>query len=242
MKNNTFQYTTWSLSVRWFHWINVLSVIGLILLGLLMIYKKDLGINSLEAKIALKQLHVIIGYVFATNLLIRLIFGFIGPTSARFSAFIPGKGFISELKSYKQSIKSGHIQQFIGHNPLGKLAITSAFFLLIILSVTGLIRAGTDIYFPPFGSSVTQYLAMEGVEPESIKPYQDQGVDLQKKAELKAFKGPIGKIHVYSAYTLMLFIILHVFSVVRAEVKENDPLVSSMISGKKRLSQQALDE
>ncbi|MCU7800939.1 MAG: cytochrome b/b6 domain-containing protein [gamma proteobacterium symbiont of Lucinoma myriamae] len=84
-------YNTWSPSVRWFHWINVLCVMALIFVGLVMLYKKELGISSLEAKIGLKELHVIIGYIFATNLVIRLLFAFIGPASARFRAFIPGK-------------------------------------------------------------------------------------------------------------------------------------------------------
>ena len=188
-------YSTWSSSVRWFHWINVLCVIGLIFVGLIMLYKNELGISSLEAKVGLKELHVIIGYVFVTNLVIRLIFAFIGPASARYSAFIPGKGFISSLKSYHASLKTGKPQQFIGHNPLGKLEITALFTSLIILAVSGLIRAGTDIYYPPFGLAVVSYIAEDGIDPGSLIPYQKEGVNEEKMASLKAFKSPFGKIH-----------------------------------------------
>jgi Ni,Fe-hydrogenase I cytochrome b subunit len=134
-------YTTWSLSVRWFHWINVLCVLGLIFVGLIMLYKKDLGITSLDAKVALKTLHVTIGYVFATNLLLRFFFALKGPASARLSAFLPGKGFMASVKSYRTSLNSGKPQQYIGHNPLGKLAVTTLFTLLIVMSFTGIIRA-----------------------------------------------------------------------------------------------------
>jgi len=235
-------YSTWSTSVRWFHWINVLSVIALIFVGLMMLYKKELGISSLEAKISLKELHVIIAYVFAVNLLVRLVFAFIGPASARFSAFIPGKGFMQSLQSYRASLKAGKPQQFIGHNPLGKLAVTALFSLLIILAMSGLIRAGTDIYYPPFGSAVTSYIAADGVDPASLIPYQKEGVNEEKMASLKAFKSPFGKIHLYSAYLLMFLIIIHIAAVVRAEVKEGDSLVSSMFSGKKILSEKPHDE
>ncbi len=236
------RYSTWSVSVRWFHWINVLTVIALIFVGLIMLYKKELGISGLEAKISLKELHVIIGYIFATNLVIRLIFAFIGPASARFSAFIPGKGFMQNLQSYRASLKAGKAQQFIGHNPLGKLAVTALFSLLIIMAMSGLIRAGTDIYYPPFGSAVTSYIAADGVDPASLQPYQKEGVNAEKMASLKAFKSPFGKIHLYSAYLLMFLIIIHIAAVVRAEVKEEDSLVSSMFSGKKIISGKPQDE
>ncbi len=235
-------YSTWSSSVRWFHWINVLSVISLIFVGLLMLYKKELGITSVDAKIGLKELHAVIGYVFATNLFIRLIFAFMGPASARFSAFLPGKGFMQELGSYRASLKLGKPQQFIGHNPLGKLAVTALFSLLIILAFSGLIRAGTDIYYPPFGSAVASYVAEEGVDPASLIPYQKEGVNSDKMASLKAFKSPFGKLHLYSAYLLMFLIIVHLAAVIRAEVKEGDSLVSSMFSGKKVLNEKPQDE
>lgn len=235
-------YSTWSSSVRWFHWINVLCIISLIFVGLMMLYKSELGISSLEAKVSLKELHVIIGYVFVINLVIRLIFAFIGPACARFSAFIPGKGFIKNLKSYHASIKTGEPQQFIGHNPLGKLAVTALFTLLIILAVSGLIRAGTDIYYPPFGSIVASYIAEDGIDPDRLIPYQKEGVNKEKMVSLKAFKSPFGKIHLYTAYFLMFLIFVHIVAVVRAEIKEGDSLVSSMFSGKKIIKGEPQDE
>ncbi|MCU7800940.1 MAG: cytochrome b/b6 domain-containing protein [gamma proteobacterium symbiont of Lucinoma myriamae] len=126
------------------------------------------------------------------------------------------------MQSYRASLKAGKPQQFIGHNPLGKLAITALFTLLIVLAMIGLIRAGTDIYFPPFGSIVASYIAEEGAVPDSLMPYQKAGVNPEKMASLKAFKSPIGKIHLYTAYLLMFLIIVHITAVVRAEVKEGD--------------------
>jgi len=234
-------YTTWSPAVRWFHWVNVLSVFTLIFVGLIMLYKKELGIVSLEAKVGLKELHAILGYIFATNLIIRLVFAFIGSSSARFSAFIPGKGFMQSLQSYRASLKAGKPQQFIGHNPLGKLAVSALFSLLIILMISGLIRAGTDIYYPPFGGAVSSYIAEQGVEPDSLIPYQKEGVNPKKMASLKAFKSPFGKIHLYTAYLLMLLILIHIAAVIRAEVKEEDSLISSMFSGKKIINGKAHD-
>ncbi|MDX2504090.1 MAG: cytochrome b/b6 domain-containing protein [Gammaproteobacteria bacterium] len=242
LKKTYTNYFSWSRSVRWFHWINFLCVISLIFVGLIMLYKKELGISGIEAKVALKTLHVLIGYVFATNLLVRLLFAFTGPASARFKAFIPGKGFMQSLQSYRTSLKSGKPQQFIGHNPLGKLAVSSLFLLLLILTVSGLFRAGTDIYYPPFGSMVSSYIAEQGTDPSTLIPYNDQGVNKEKKASLKVFKSPIGKIHLYTAYLLMILIIVHIAAVVLSEITEGGGLISAMFSGKKILYEKPVDE
>lgn len=240
-ESNFEEYKVWDASTRIFHWVNVLSVILLILFGLLMLYKKELGIVSIEAKIALKEVHVIVGYVFALNLVWRLIWGFIGSRYALWKNIFPGKGFTQLLKTYKTSINNGEPQQFLGHNPIGRIAVSVMILLLVISMSTGLIRAGTDIYYPPFGAFVAEYIAEENTDPESIIPYNPKGTNKEKASELKAFKKPFGQIHLYSAYTLMFIIFLHVFFVVRAERKEGGSLVSAMISGKKLLKEKPVD-
>jgi len=235
------EYKVWDTPVRIFHWINFTAVISLIFVGMVMLFKKELGISSVDAKIALKEVHIIIGYIFVLNLTIRVIWGFIGNKYAKWSYIFPGKGFLNEVRRYKASIKSGEPQQFIGHNPLGRLAISFIIFLLVILAMSGLIRAGTDVYYPPFGSSVLEYIVEPGVNPETIIPYNSAGTNEQKVKELKTFKGPFGKIHLYSAYTLMFIILLHIFFVVRTEIREGGGLISAMFTGKKILNRKPAD-
>ena len=64
----------------------------------------------------------------------------------------------------------------------------------------------------------------------------------KKWHHLKAFKSPIGKIHLYTAYFLMFMIVIHIAAVVRAEVQEDDHLISSMFSGKKIVNEKPQDE
>lgn len=206
-----------------------------------MLYKKDLGITSVDAKIALKELHIIIGYIFVLNLAWRLILGFIGSKYARWRYIFPGKGFVKSTRSYIKSVADGDAQQYIGHNPLGRLAIFIIILLLLTLSVTGLIRAGTDVYYPPFGSYVSEYIASPGVNPDSIIPYDSTGTDAAKVKNLKAFKGSFGKVHIYSAFTLMFFIFLHIFFVVLTDIREGGSLISAMFTGKKLLNKKPAD-
>lgn len=234
-------YSVWDLPVRLFHWINFISVIGLLFMGFIMLYKKELGITGLDAKISLKAVHVIIGYVFATNLLIRLIWAFVGNRFARWSAFVPAAGQITKIRSYLSSLKNGQPQVWLGHNPMGRLAVAFLYLLLVTMAVTGLVRAGTDIYYPPFGTWAQAYVAAEGVSPAEIKPYDESRVNPDKFAGLKAFKSPFGKVHLYTAYTLLAMLILHIAAVIIAEKREGGALISAMFTGKKYLQGQPED-
>ena len=60
---------------------------------------------------------------------------------------------------------------------------------------SGLVRAGTDVYYPPFGGLVTDYVTATGSDPGALKPYGPTGTDPRRMAELKAFKGPFSLSH-----------------------------------------------
>jgi Ni/Fe-hydrogenase 1 B-type cytochrome subunit len=234
-------YQAWDLPTRLFHWTNFLCVITLSLLGLVMLNKAALGITGTEASIGLKTVHVLVGYVFAANLLIRLAWGFLGNRRARWSSILPGKNFKQRLKDYKASVKSGQPQTFIGHTPDGRLSILFMLLLLTIMLVTGMVRAGTDIYYPPLGAMFASQVAAEGVSPASIKPYDKTGTDAEKLEKLQAFKGPFGDIHLYTAYVLWLMVLLHVAAVIRLDSSGEGTLISAMFSGKKHLPREPED-
>lgn len=235
-------YKAWDLPTRLFHWINFICIILLSILGLIMLNKGAIGISGNEAKIGLKVLHVLVGYVFAANLIFRLIRGFMGGRYSRWKTLLPGKNFKAELKSYKAAKAAGEPQTFIGHNPRGRLSVLVLFLLLTFMMVTGMIRAGTDIYYPPFGHFAASYVAAEGVSPSLIKPYDDTGTDVDKMAELKAFKSPFGTFHIYGAYILWLLVLVHIVAVVRVETGGEGTLVSAMFSGKKHLPRKPVDQ
>jgi len=235
-------YKAWDLPTRLFHWINFLCIILLSILGLIMLNKGAIGISGNEARIGLKILHVTVGYVFAANLIFRIIRGFAGGRYSRWKTLLPGKNFRAELKHYKAAKTAGEPQTFIGHNPKGKLSVLVLLLLLTFMMFTGLIRAGTDIYYPPFGHLAASYVVAEGVSPSQIKPYDNTGTDADKMAQLKAFKSPIGTVHIYGAYLLWVLVLIHIIAVVRAEISGQGTLVSAMFSGKKHLPREPVDQ
>ena len=99
--------SVWDAGVRWFHWINLLCMLGLIAVGVVILNAKVLGVPS-DGKILLKTVHVWIGYVFAVNLLWRLVWAFIGGPHARWRAILPGgRGYMNEVRSYIADFRAG---------------------------------------------------------------------------------------------------------------------------------------
>lgn len=230
------EHVVWPAAVRWFHWINVVCILGLFAMGLIMLNKSGLGITSIEAKINLKVVHVLFGYVFVVNLLLRLVLGFIGPAAMRWSKVLPGRGYGAELKRFKAVEAAGRGNAWLGHNPKAKLALTLIYLLLFTMAITGLVRAGTDIYYPPFGAYVASQVAAEGVDPASLIPYDKAFVDAARYKAMGEFKHNWGTLHIYSSYALAVLIFLHIFSVVWVEVRHRGSLISSIFSGKKIFS------
>lgn len=227
------QIKVWDIPTRVFHWVNFLAVMILIFVGLVMLFKSELGISSVEAKIGLKTLHVTVGYVFVLNLVWRIVWGFVGNRHARWSAVLPGPGTLRRLRAYRASLQEGRPQQYAGHNPAARLSISVVYLVLLVMATTGLIRAGTDIYYPPLGAFMADFVAAEGIDPAEVLPYDETNVDAEKYQQLKAFKKPFGLVHIYTSYFLMFLVVVHVGSVVIAEIREGNGLVSAMLSGRK---------
>lgn len=132
----------WDPVVRWFHWINFLSVLALAALGLLMLNDDALALGR-EAKEKIESVHVLFGYVFAANLAMRLWWAFAGKRIARWRAILPfGRRYRAELERYWDALKRGRAHVYLGHNPLGRISVTVLLALLLTQALTGLALAG----------------------------------------------------------------------------------------------------
>jgi cytochrome b len=235
-------YRIWDANIRWFHWINVLCIIGLVAIGLVIFNSKALGVAT-EGKILLKTVHVYIGYVFAVNLLWRLVWAFIGGTYARWVSILPGgHGYLAELRAYITDIKAGRPRQYLGHNPLGRIAVTLLLLLLLAQAVSGLVLAGTDIFYPPLGAWIASWIAAPGVDPATLMPYARDTYNMVAYDEMRAFRKPFITLHEYGFYLLSGLIIIHILAVVMTELREGGNLISAMFSGRKVLDQEPADK
>ena len=234
-------YRVWDAPTRWFHWINVLCVIGLIAIGVVILNAKVLGITN-DGKVLLKEIHVWIGYVFVINLLWRFIWAFIGNRYARWREMVPGgTGYWRSLKSYVSSLGTGRPQQFLGHNPLARISVAVLFLLITVQAISGLVLAGTDVFYPPIGFWIAGWVAAPGIDPATLVPYSPHMYDEAAWESMRAFRKPFITAHYYCFYALVVMIVVHIAAVVVTELREGGGIVSAMFTGRKVLGDKPVD-
>lgn len=238
MNINRAQVFVWSRKIRLFHWINVIAILLLIVIGTIIFNGKILGVST-DGKVLLKTIHVLVGYVFASNLIIRLIIGFVGKKHERWSKVLPfTKGFKAELIEFKQGKKTA----YKGHNPAGKLMVLALLCVMSVQMISGLVIAGTDIYYPPFGNYFAESIAVDKDNIAAIKPYSKDNVDEAAYQAMRDIRKPFITAHVYAFYCLLFLIPLHIIGVIIAERREKSALVSAMINGYKYLPKDEADK
>ncbi len=116
----------WDPFVRIFHW----SLIGLFVLAF------ATGDET-------EWLHLTAGYAIAGLVLLRIIWGFVGPRHARFSDFVrPPR----QVADYLHSAIRLRAPRYLGHNPAGGAMIIALLTMLIGISVTGFMMT-TDAFW-----------------------------------------------------------------------------------------------
>jgi len=115
------------------------------------------------------------------------------------------------------------------------------FLLLTTQAITGLVLAGTDVYMPPFGSSIKEWVAIDSSTVNEIKPYSKQGVEESSYKEMRAFRKPIITVHYYAFYILIVAVLMHLLAVVMTEIREKNGLISAMFTGKKVFAEKPFD-
>jgi cytochrome b len=103
----------WDAPTRLFHWSLAASFAGAFLTG-----------DSERWR----DVHVLLGYTVAGLIGFRLVWGLIGTRYARFRSFLFSP---REMLQYLRSLTSRSPRHYLGHNPVGSLAI----FLLLALGV-----------------------------------------------------------------------------------------------------------
>ena len=153
-----------------------------------------------------------------------------------------GKGYFHALRSYVAAFIAGHPEQYVGHNPAGRLGIAALFLLIVIQALTGLVLAGTDLFYPPLGYWIAQWVAAPGIEPGTLVPYAPEMYDAVAYADMRAYRKPVAVVHLYSFYVLAVVAVLHIAAVIITEVKEGGNIISAMFTGRKIISGHPVDE
>jgi cytochrome b len=78
--------------------------------------------------------HQVAGFLAASAVAVRLLWGFIGPEYARFSSFVPGP---RRLFDHFSDLLHGRDRRYIGHNPAAGAMALALLGLVLVLGGTG---------------------------------------------------------------------------------------------------------
>jgi len=189
MSTNSELVKVWDPLVRIFRWSLVCSF-------LIAFISEDDFIN----------VHVIAGYALLGLIAIRIFWGLMGSTYARFSNFIYSP---HEIVTFLKDTSTLRAKRYIGHNPAGGAMIILLLTCLIITGLTGFAVYGAEDQLGPM-SELFQY---------------EQGF----WAEL------FEDIHEFFANLCVFLIVIHIIGVVAESVIYQENLTRSMINGLKKL-------
>jgi len=116
----------WDPLVRLAHWTLVLGVL------LSWLTREGFGAT-----------HEWLGYAVLAIVAVRLVWGFVGPTDARFASFVAA---LADTLRYGRAVVAAREQRYLGHNPLGGWMIVALLTVVTLVCVSGWLYT-TDRYW-----------------------------------------------------------------------------------------------
>ncbi|MFQ5467998.1 MAG: cytochrome b/b6 domain-containing protein [Kiloniellaceae bacterium] len=201
----------WDPFVRVFHWA--------VVAGFFIAYFTEDDLLSL---------HVWAGYTVGGLVVLRILWGFVGPRYARFSDFVcrPSKAW-----SYARDLIAFRARRHVGHSPAGGLMA-----LVLMAGLLATVWSGLDLYATENNAgplaAISAATSMEaraatGAEARAVQVSEENGRDDEGK-------GILGELHEGLATFMFILVLLHVGGVLLASVAHRENLTRAMVTGLKR--------
>jgi cytochrome b len=161
-----------------------------------------------------RVVHTLAGYTLASYVVLRVVWGFVGPPRARFAGFVR-----SPLRAarYLVDLLRGRAQRYVGHSPAGGVMI-----VLLLLALAATTGAGMTLYALHDGAGpLAGIVASASPVPGGA---EDPRVEFWEET------------HELLANLTLLLVLLHTAGVIAASIAHRENLVRAMITGRKRRS------
>lgn len=168
--------------------------------------------------------HVWVGYAVAATLILRLIWGVIGPAEARFSAFPPSPG---RALAHIREIATGKRSEHASHNPLGALMVYAIWSTLAVIIVTGVLMVSAPA--KPEGQPGA---APPTATAQRLEREEDEGEEAREGGGERE-EGPLAEVHETAVHLLYVLIVLHIAGVVFETRRSGRRIVLAMLPGRR---------
>ena len=170
-------------------------------------------------------IHAWAGYIVGLVVVLRVLWGFIGPERARFRNFVYGP--VAAIR-YLSDLLRGRARRYLGHSPAGGAMVVLLLLSLAATVVTGLVAYGDRGKGPLAGAGTPLMSAAYADEDEG----RQRGRDTERNGENG--ESAIGELHSLLANVTLALVILHLIGVGLASAMHRENLVRAMIDGRKR--------
>jgi cytochrome b len=165
-------------------------------------------------------IHVYSGYCIATLVVVRIVWGLIGPKHARFASFVRSP---TAALGYLRGLVSGTAERHVGHNPAGGWMV-----LLLLASLAVTCVSGLKVY------------GLEGDGPWAVDRSAERAAPEATRARLKRDRHRREawweEIRELAANLSLVLVIAHVGGVLASSLRHRENLPWAMVTGKKRAS------
>ena len=205
--------TVWDPIVRYGHWVLVAAF------AIAYLSAEEEGGTP-------HDLHVWGGYVVGAIVILRVLWGFVGPEHARFGDFVCGP--ITAAR-YLVDLLSRHARRYLGHSPAG-----GAMVIALLVCLAGTVGTGVVAY----GERGKGPLAAGGAVVATVAYAEENKTGGAGGAEgAEGGKSIVGEAHGALANITLALVVLHVLGVGLASYAHRENLVSAMLTGKKRAAE-----
>jgi cytochrome b len=173
--------------------------------------------------------HVWAGYAVGGIIILRAIWGFVGPRHARFQDFVFGP---VAILAYLRDMLCFRAKRYLGHSPAG-----GAMVVLLLLSLT--VVVGTGLVTHAIRNNAGPLAGIVAAETSAIKPAvaAAQGGEVRELGGVRARMPRPGRawrqVHEFAANFVLVLIALHVTGVLFSSFGHRENLVRAMITGRK---------
>ena len=172
-----------------------------------------------------EPLHVWGGYVVGAIVVLRILWGFVGPKYARFSDFVCGP--IAAIR-YLIDLVAGHARRYLGHSPAG-----GAMVIALLVCLAGTVATGVVAY----GERGKGPLAADGAVITTVAHAEENEGGAGEAEGAEGRKSIVGEVHGALANITLALVVLHVLGVGLASYAHRENLVAAMLTGKKRAAE-----
>ena len=161
-------------------------------------------------------LHAWSGYLIGIVVILRVLWGVIGPQHARFSDFVAGP---TRTLAYLRALVSFRAKRHLGHSPAGGAMTVALLVMLALSTLSGMAALAADRGRGPLAGAIAQVPATQ----------------TRSGGEHEGGRSLWSGVHALTTDVAMILIVLHLGGVALASIAHRENLARSMVTGRKRL-------